>query len=159
MVTYRTVVTKPGYFDTPYIRRCHCLLNPTNRTPGTLAATSNGFTSPAMDQSGLEPSSLGQVQSKKFLDQNRTNPQCFQTGTELGWTASDQSTPARIGPNVLGVTDTLSHQMDSYTYTHTCRLILPFTNRNAHLTPHPSPLATCHSPIVWYGWVSRGGAC
>jgi len=36
-----------------------------------------------MDQSGLEPSSLVQVQSKKCLDQDQTNPQFFATWTEL----------------------------------------------------------------------------
>ena len=55
---------------------------------------SNDSTSPAMDQSGLEPSSLVQVQSKKFLDRDRTNPQFFETWTELAWTALDQSTQA-----------------------------------------------------------------
>jgi hypothetical protein len=54
----------------------------------------NDSTSPAMDQSGLEPSSLVQVQSKKFLDRDRTNPQFFGTWTELAWTALDQSTRA-----------------------------------------------------------------
>ena len=54
----------------------------------------NDSTSPAMDQSGLEPSSLVQVQSKKFLDQDRTNPQFFGACTELAWTALDQSTRA-----------------------------------------------------------------
>jgi len=54
----------------------------------------NDSTSPAMDQSGLEPSSLVQVQSKKSLDRDRTNPQFFGTGTELAWTALDQSTRA-----------------------------------------------------------------
>ena len=44
-----------------------------------------------MDQSGLEPSSLVQVQSKKFLDRDRTNPQFFGTWTELAWTDLDQS--------------------------------------------------------------------
>jgi len=27
------------------------------------------------------------------------------------------------------------------------------------LTTSCLPLPTCHSPLVWYGWVSRGGAC
>jgi hypothetical protein len=65
-------------------------------TPDNL---SNDSTSPAMDQSGLEPSSIVQVQSKKFLDRDGTNPQFFWTWTELAWTALDQSTraePARI---------------------------------------------------------------
>jgi hypothetical protein len=47
-----------------------------------------------MDQSGLEPSSLVQVQFKKFLDRDRTNHQFFGTWTELAWTALDQSTRA-----------------------------------------------------------------
>jgi len=54
----------------------------------------NDSTSPAMDQSGLEPSSLVQVQSKKCLDRDRTNPQFFGTWTEVAWTALDQSTRA-----------------------------------------------------------------
>jgi hypothetical protein len=54
----------------------------------------NDSTSPAMDQSGLEPSSLVQVQSKEFLDWDRTNPQFFGTWTELAWTDLDQSTRA-----------------------------------------------------------------
>jgi len=51
----------------------------------------NDSTSLAMDQSGPEPSSPVQVQSKKFLDRDRTNPQFFWTRTELAWTALDQS--------------------------------------------------------------------
>ena len=54
----------------------------------------NDSTSPAMDQSVLEPSSLVQVQSKKFLDRDRTNPQFFWTWTELALIALDQSTRA-----------------------------------------------------------------
>jgi hypothetical protein len=45
-----------------------------------------------MDQSGLEPSSIDQVQSKKLLDRDQTNPQFFGTWTVLAWTALDQST-------------------------------------------------------------------
>jgi hypothetical protein len=48
----------------------------------------------------------------------------------LDWAGLDCFRPAhsgRIGPNTLAVTDTLSQQIDSYTHTHTCRLILPFT--------------------------------
>ena len=88
---------------------------------------------------------------------------------DLDWTGRDSFRPVdlgRIGPNTLGVTDSLSQQIDSYTYSHTCRLILPFTSHNTHLTlPHLLlatchwPLPTCHPPVVWYGWVSRGGAC
>jgi len=44
-----------------------------------------------MDMSGQEPSSLVQVQSRKFLNCDRPNPQFFGTLTELAWTASDQS--------------------------------------------------------------------
>jgi hypothetical protein len=36
-----------------------------------------------MDQCGLEPSSLVQVQSKIFLDQDRINAQIFRARTEL----------------------------------------------------------------------------
>jgi hypothetical protein len=36
----------------------------------------NDSTSPAMDQSRPEPSSIVQVQSKKFLDWDRTDPRC-----------------------------------------------------------------------------------
>jgi hypothetical protein len=57
-------------------------------------STGNDSTSPAMDQSGPEPSSLVQVQSKQFLDRDRTNPQNFGTWNELAWTALDQSTRA-----------------------------------------------------------------
>jgi hypothetical protein len=55
---------------------------------------SNDSTSPAMNQSGLEPSSLVKVQYKKILDQDRTNPQFFCIWNELPWTASDHSTRA-----------------------------------------------------------------
>jgi hypothetical protein len=47
-----------------------------------------------MDQSRLEPSSLVQVQSKKFLDRDQTDPQIFGAWTELAWTAFDQPTRA-----------------------------------------------------------------
>jgi hypothetical protein len=39
-------------------------------------AESNDSTSPAMDQSRPEPSSPVQVQSKKYLDWDRTDPRC-----------------------------------------------------------------------------------
>jgi len=35
--------------------------------------------------------------------------------------------------------------MISYTYTHTCRFILPLTSHIANLTPYHLPLATHHS--------------
>jgi len=54
----------------------------------------NDSTSPAMDRSGLDPSSLVQVQSKEFSDRDRSNPQFFGTWTELDWTVLDQSTRA-----------------------------------------------------------------
>jgi hypothetical protein len=41
-----------------------------------LAIAHNDSTSPAMDQSRPEPSSPVQVQSKKFLDWDRTDPRC-----------------------------------------------------------------------------------
>jgi hypothetical protein len=103
---------------------------------------SNDSTRPAMNQSGQEPCSLVQVQSKKFLDRDGTNPKSFGTLTELPWPALDQSTRGRIGPSTLGVTDTPSQQIDSYTYTHTCRLILPFRSHNVNHTPYQLPLAT-----------------
>jgi hypothetical protein len=53
---------------------------------------SNDSTSPVMDQFGLELSSQVWVQFMKFLDQDWTNPQIFETWTELAWTALDQST-------------------------------------------------------------------
>jgi len=56
----------------------------------------NDSTSPAMEQSGLEPSSQVQVQSKKFVDWDRTNPQFFGAWTELAWTALEQSTRAEL---------------------------------------------------------------
>jgi hypothetical protein len=41
-----------------------------------VALQANDSTSPAMDQSRPEPSSQVQVQSKKFLDWDRTDPRC-----------------------------------------------------------------------------------
>jgi len=57
---------------------------------------SNDSTSPAMDQSRLESSSVVQVQPKKCLDPDRTNSQFFWTWTELTWTALDQYTRAEL---------------------------------------------------------------
>jgi len=81
---------------------------------------------------------LGSDQSPIFRDLDWTGLDCFGP-VHLG----------RIGPNTQGITDTLSQQIDSYTYTHTCRLTLPFKSHNAHLTPHHLPLATHH----WFGMV------
>jgi len=61
---------------------------------GEYQTISNDSTSPAMDQSGLEPSSVVQVQSKKFFDRDQTDPQFFGAWTELAWTALDHSTRA-----------------------------------------------------------------
>jgi len=58
----------------------------------------------------------GSDQSPIFLDMDRPGLESF---GQVHW--------GRISPNTLGVTDLLSQQIDSYTYTHTCRLILPFT--------------------------------
>ena len=54
-------------------------------------ADGNDSTSPAIDQSGPGPSKSSPIQSEKFLDRARTNPQFFGTWTELAWTALDQS--------------------------------------------------------------------
>ena len=51
----------------------------------------NDSTSPTIDQSGPGPSKSSPIQSEKFLDRARTNPQFFGTWTELAWTALDQS--------------------------------------------------------------------
>jgi len=58
-----------------YVRICRYLFG-LHKYRGTCVdrMMPNDSTSPAMDQSGLEPSSLVQVQSKKFLDRDRTNP-------------------------------------------------------------------------------------
>jgi len=83
---------------------------------------------------------------------SRSSPRYFWTrigqipnllGPGLNWPGLLGTGPlGQIGPNTLGVTDTFSHQIDWYTYTHTCRLILPFTSHNALITPHHLPLAT-----------------
>jgi len=52
---------------------------------------SNGFNSPAIDQSAPGPSKCSPIQSEKFLDLARTNPQLFGAWTELAWTAMDES--------------------------------------------------------------------
>jgi len=75
----------------------------------------NDSTSPAMDQSGLEPSSLVQVQSKKFLDRDWTNPQFFWTWTERAWTALDLSTRAESAPIRW---ELLIHWVNKWTHIH-----------------------------------------
>jgi hypothetical protein len=52
-------------------------------------------TRPAMDQSRPEPSSPVQVQSNKFLDWDRTDPRCWQTG--LGLVRTDPSRCPGLG--------------------------------------------------------------
>ena len=60
-----------------------------------MLGVANDSTSPAMDQSRLEPSSPVQVQSKKFLDWDRTDPRCLQTG--LGLVRTDPSRCPGLG--------------------------------------------------------------
>jgi len=96
---------------------------------------------PAMDQSGMQPSSLVQVQSKKFLNLNWTNPQFFGTWTELAWTALDQSTQAESARICWESTNWLIH-IYSYMQTH-------LAIHKSQCSSHPSPLATHH----WYRMV------
>ena len=51
----------------------------------------NDSTSPGVEQSRLDRSGFSPVQSKRFLDRDRTNPQFCWTRTRLDWTGVDQS--------------------------------------------------------------------
>ena len=83
----------------------------------------NDSTSPAMDQSRPEPSSPVQVQSKKFLDWDRTNPRCWQTG--LGLVRTDPSRCPGLGHTFL-VTSLLMGKiyLDGAEYTDRSGIIL-----------------------------------
>jgi len=71
--------------DRGHIRTVRALLE-------RMADVNNDSTSPAIDQSGPGPSKSSPIQSEKFLDRARTNPQFFGT-----WTALDQSIRAESG--------------------------------------------------------------
>jgi hypothetical protein len=93
-------------------------------------------------QTGTVQASQGPVQDIFVLRLDQS-PICW----DRHWAGLDWIGPVhacRIGPNTLGVTDTLSQETDSYTYTDI--FIMPFTSHNAHITLHPSLLPTCHSP-------------
>lgn len=111
--------------------------------PFTPAAISNESTSPPIDQSGLEPSSLGQVQSTNFLDRDQANPQLFLTWTALACRALDQSTWAKLARIHYEVPIHWVNQS-----THTPILIHVDSSCHPQVTMHISPLATCHLPLA-----------
>jgi hypothetical protein len=101
--------------------------------PIRVANTSiNDSSSPGVDHSGLVQSSPVRVQSTEYLDWNWTCLRFWETGSGL----------VQISPlwanqrKSLGVSNTLSHQIESWRETHTHRLI------------HVNSLATCHLSLA-----------
>ena len=89
----------------PTVRSKYSLLGPRRSIRSRVGAempdlswagwAANDSTSPAMDQSRPEPSSPVQVQCKKFLDWDRADPRCCQTG--LGSVRTDPSRCPGLG--------------------------------------------------------------